>query len=237
MENNMIFERFGGVTKEEPLSTLESDLVMANTQVMESTSPFLGYFNDRPNSEISAYLYFVLDGHHPFETILRATEKVQKQVNYAFDTAPGSTSMNNRTCQVIRVKRVKKYCRISHLQELYQKEGVIFKKHFSTIKNEMVLIKLQKFFYLEPFEGGIYMDNAQKNVGYFVIPEFIKWEDFKALTVKAKYETELLFFDAATAYFFQNRQIVNLVRIYKEDITPEKIKPIRDRYLKLISEL
>jgi hypothetical protein len=46
MENSRIIERYGGVTKEEPLTTLDSKLVMANTQVMESKTPFSGYYND-----------------------------------------------------------------------------------------------------------------------------------------------------------------------------------------------
>jgi hypothetical protein len=236
MEDSRIIERYGGVTKEEPLTTLDSKLVMANTQVMESKTPFSGYYNDGPQTETNAYLYFVLDGHHPFETILRATHNVLKKVNYPFDATPGSTSMNNRTCQVIRVKQVKRYCQISHLQELFQNEGVKFKKHFSNIKEEMVLIRLQKFFYLDPLGEDMYLDQAQPNVGYFVSPNYIKWNDFKAMTVKAKYETDLLFFDAATAFFYENKKIVNLVRIYKEDINAEKLRLIKNRYIKLITE-
>lgn len=236
MELNHIIERFGGVTKEEPLTTLDNDLVKSSTQVMESRTPFFGYYNDRPQVDMSAYIYLVLDGHHPFETILRATHNVLKKVNYPFDATPGSTSMQNRTCQVIRVKQLKKYCRISHIQELYTKEGIKFKKHFSNINEEMVLIRLQKFHYLKALGNEIYMDMVQPNVGYFEIPEYIPWNEFKALTVKAKYETDLLFFDAATAYFYQDRQIVNLIRIYKEDIDLGKILPIKERYLKLISE-
>ncbi|MBW6497648.1 MAG: hypothetical protein K0B09_04615, partial [Bacteroidales bacterium] len=123
-----------------------------------------------------------------------------------------------------------------HLQELYQNEGVKFKKHFSNLKEEMVLIRLQKFFYLEPVGEGMYLDQAQPKVAYFEIPDYLAWDDFKGITTKAKYETDLLFFDAATAYFYQNKKIVNLVRIYKEDISITKLRPIKERFLKLIDE-
>lgn len=236
MENSRIIERFGGVTKEEPLTTLDKDLVLAGTQVMESLKPFFAYYNDRPEMDMSAYLYFVLDGYHNFETILRATHKVLKNVSCPFDATPGSTSMNNRTCQVIRIKQLKKYCQIAHIQKLYQDEGIRFKKQFASFRDQMVMICLQKFMYLIPYGNGIFMDTTQENVGYFVVPFYIPWEDFRVLTTKAKYETDLLFFDAATAYFYENQQIVNLIRIYKEGMSPEKISPIRERYLKLISE-
>ena len=236
MENNRIIERFGGVTKEEPLTTIDKNLVLAGTQVMESLTPFFHYYNDRPEMEMSAYLYFVLDGFHDFETILRATHKVLKKVNCPFDATPGSTSMNNRTCQVIRMKQLKRYCQIQHIQELYQQEGIKFKKQFASFKEQMVRICLQKFMYLIPYENGIYMDTTQEDVGYFVIPKYIPWEDFRTLTTQSKFETDLLFFDAATAYFYENQQIVNLIRIYKEGMSPGKINPIRERYLKLIEE-
>jgi hypothetical protein len=236
MENNRIIERFGGVTKEEPLSTLDQDLVLAGTQVMESSRPFFCYYNDRPEVDLDAYLYFVLDGYHNFETILRATEKVSQKTNSPFDAAAGSTTMNNRTCQVIRIKQLKKYCQIQHIQKLYQNEGIRFKKQFATFKEQLVLICLQKFLHLTPYDNGIFLDNSQPKVGYFRVPEYIPWKDFRGLNTKAKYETDLLFFDAATAYFYEDKQIVNLVRIYKEEMSPEKISPIRERFLKLISE-
>ncbi|MEE4176762.1 MAG: hypothetical protein V2I46_04560 [Bacteroides sp.] len=236
MENNRIIERFGGVTKEEPLTTLDKDLVLTGTQVMESPRPFFYYYNDRPEMDMDAYLYFVLDGYHGFETILRATAKVQKKVNCPFDAAAGSTSMNTRTCQVIRIKQLKKYCQVPHIQKLYQDEGIRFKKQFASFKEQPVMICLQKFMYLIPYDSGIYLDTTQANVGYFRVPDFIPWEDFRGLTAKAKYDTDLLFFDAATAYLYENKQIVNLIRIYKEGMSPEKINPIRERYLKLISE-
>lgn len=235
MENQSVIERFGGVTKEEPLTTLGNDLVLANTQVMESKTPFFGYYNDGPISQTGAYLYFVLDGPHSFETILRATHNVQKKVNYTLDCTPGTTSMYTHTCQVIRVKQLKQYGQISHLQWLFQQEGILFKKQFAMLKGEMVLIRLQKFLYLVPLGEGMYEDEQEKNVAYFTTPGYIAWDAFKNLTLRVKYHTDLLFFDAATAFFYENRQIVNLIRIYKEYMNVEKLKPIRDRYLKLIN--
>ncbi len=236
MENNRIIERFGGVTKEEPLTTLDKDLVLTGTQVMESLTPFFSYYNDRPLMDMNSYLYFVLDGCHPFESILRATHIIREKVDCPFDAVAGTTTMNQRTCPVIRIKQLKKYCKIKQIEELYRQEGIRFKKFFAKIKDQMVLIHLEKFMYLIPYENGIFMDTTQENIGYFKVPEFIPWEYFRTLTKKAKYETDLLFFDAATAYFYENKQIVNLVRIYKEGMSPEKINPIRERYLKLLSE-
>ncbi|HAJ99735.1 MAG TPA: hypothetical protein DCM62_06900 [Bacteroidales bacterium] len=78
------------------------------------------------------------------------------------------------------------------------------------------------------------MDTVNPNVGFFEIPKYTNWADFKALTTKVKYETSILFFDAATGYLFENQQLIDLVRIYKDQMSPERIAPIRERYLKLL---
>ncbi|HSV89375.1 MAG TPA: hypothetical protein VLH61_12100 [Bacteroidales bacterium] len=234
MRTDQIIERFGGVTKEEPLTTLPKDMVLSNTQVLESVNPFFGYYNDGPQVKKKLYVYLVLESHHPYELVVRATEQVKKRFRHSFDAVPGCATRGNITCQVIRVKDIKNFGQVIQLQELYQAEGIKFKKNVAPLKKEMTLIRLLKFFLLEPNEGGLYMDHLQKNVGYFRIPEFIDWEDFKKLTTQVKFETSLLFFDAATAFFSENCQLVSLVRIYKENITPTQVIPIKDRYLRLL---
>jgi len=234
MSTIKIFERFGGVTKEEPLTSLPKDLVLSNSQVLEAVKPFFGYYNDGPQVKKSIYLYFVLDGDHPYELFAAATEKVKKQFPHPLDAITGSASTSNFAGQVIRVQDFQKFDQVLPLQELYQSEGITFKKNAAPLTNEMVVTRLIKFFFLEPHADGIFMDHNQKNIGYFQVPEYIKWDDFKKLTSQVKLETSLLFFDAATAFYFENCRMVNLIRIYKEHITPEMVKPIKDRYLKLL---
>jgi len=235
MRPDQIVEKFGGVTKEEPLTTLSKELVLSNTQVLEAVSPFFGYYNDGgPQVKKKLYVYIVLEGHHPHELTVRATEKVRKRFRHPFDAVPGSLTRGDFSCQVMRVKDLQNFEQVLHLQKLYLEEGLNFKKKLVSLTNEMVLIRLLKFFFLEPHNDGIYMDHLQKSVCYFRIPEFIEWEEFKSLTVQVKYETSLLFFDAATVFFIENGQMASLVRIYREHITPDIVRPIRDRYLRLL---
>jgi hypothetical protein len=98
------------------------------------------------------------------------------------------------------------------------------------------MIRLEKFFYLEKTEEDIYIDKMQLHHGYFVIPEAISWKKFVALTNEVRYDTDLIFFDAAQAFIFEQNNIIDLVRIYRENLTLEKLKAIRDRYLKLFGQ-
>ena len=45
MSGQNVIEYFGGITKEEPLSCVENDLLLKNTCVLEAVSPFFGYYS------------------------------------------------------------------------------------------------------------------------------------------------------------------------------------------------
>jgi len=233
MTRNQTIERFGGITKEEPVKSLPKDLVWNNTQVYEGINPFFGYYDDGPQVKNKHYLLLVLDGHHPFEVLARATDKLQKMVDFSFNATPASISYRQRTCQAIRVKNIQDYSNAIRLQELYHGEGVQFKSPSEVVAKEMAMIRLLKFFCLKQHPDGIYLDTLNPNVGYFKVPNYKNWEDFKVLTKKVKYETSFLFFDAAIGFLAQTSKLVDIVRIYKEQMSYERILPIRNRYLKL----
>ncbi len=235
MKNPRIIERFGALTKEEKLSTVDLGLSTNKYQVYESRAPFFNYYEDSPGFELGTHLYLELDGYHSFETILRATLEVRKSVQFKFFATLGYITYQNTTYEVIRLLGLNSYDHVAELQELYETQGVKFKKIHTRLADQMVVIRLEKFFHLNEVENGVYFfDEVQPNIGYFMVPDYISWDKFKKLTEEVKFETSLLFFDAATAYFYQNRQIVNIVRVFKNDNSLEKLIPIRERYLKLL---
>jgi len=235
MEKRVTIERFGALTKEEKLTTTDPSLFAIKYQVYESRAPFFNYYEDSPGLKLGTHIYLELEGYHSFETILRATLEIKKIVDFRFFATLGYITYQNTTYQVIRLLGIDSYEKVSELQGLYGNQCVRFKKSHTKIIDQMVLIRIEKFFHLQQLEGGIYyFDETQPTIGYFQVPEYISWEKFKSLTKEVKFDTSLLFFDAATAYFYQNRKIVNLVRIFKNDNAPDKLEAIRDRYVKLL---
>ena len=77
---------------------------------------------------------------------------------------------------------------------------------------------------------------SQPHHGYFIIPRLIEWKSFKELTKTVKYEKNLLFFDAATAYFYEGAKINDMIRIYRENLNIDILRAIRNRYLKLLAK-
>jgi hypothetical protein len=234
MEVSQVTERFGELTKEEPVSTLAPDLIMPETVVFEAVSPFYGYYDDAPLAEKKPYVYFLLDECHSLHMVSRAIVNIRKIIRHEMTADLGSISLNNQTLPVIRIKHIDKFCRVSHLQKCFLNEGIRLKKAFRQVNHEMALITIQKFMQLVYVGDGLYMDQCDSNKGYFSIPQYLDWKQFKALTIEAKYDTSILYFDAAQAVIFENNKVIELVRIYRELLAVEKLSAIRDRYLKVL---
>jgi len=237
MKNNNIIERFGGLIKEEALTCLQDDILMPNTCVLESVSPFSGYYNYEPKAQQPQYLYCMLNGYFSFETITRATQNIRKVFKSPFDAVTGNVSLYGVTNQVIRIRNLQHYHHISTLQRLFLQEGITFKKKSRKFENEMAMIKLRKFLWLEPVDNGVYIDKAQAHHAYFAIPGQLDWETFVKITKQVKYDPNYFYFDGAVAFIYEEGKIIDLVRVYRENFRTDEIMAIRDKYLKLINRL
>lgn len=224
------------IIKEEPLSTLEPELTEGNTCVLESTSPFFGYYQDAPMGNPDPYIYCVLDRECSFLDVIRATRAINEKRRNPVDVASGRLFLQDRTCSVLRIKHIQHFNQVPLVQQALMQEGLSFKKRQRTIREQMGIIHLSKLLYLEPFGAdGLYMDAYDPTKAYFELPGYLSWDDFKTLTAQAKYDTSILYFDAAQAMIVKNGDIVDLVRVYRERITQEQLQAISDRYYKLLS--
>jgi len=120
------------------------------------------------------------------------------------------------------------------VQQQFRDEGLVFKKHNKSFASENALITLEKIFYLEMLEAGLYIDARQAHHGYFIIPMEMKWKAFKELTKEAKYDVHISSFDAASATLYFDNQLNELVRVYRNNIDIGFLKRARDRYYHLL---
>ncbi len=234
MNHKHVIERYAELIKEEPLSTVEPEVIAEDTFVLESAKPFFGYYHDDQLAKPDPYLYCVLDRHFSLGEILRITARVNGQRTHPFDASVGTLTILNQTHYVIRIRDITRFCRVKQIQELFRQEGVEFKKRQRTIKEQMGIIHLSKFLHLRPQGDGLFFDVRDTNKGYFTLPHHLDWESFKELTTETKYDTDILFFDAAQAMIYHDRQVVELVRIYRENLDMEKLRAIRNRYLRVL---
>ncbi|MBK9290542.1 MAG: hypothetical protein IPM52_02755 [Bacteroidetes bacterium] len=234
MDSNNLM-RYGGLLKYEPLSCVEHNLPIKDTCVLESVSPFYGYYDRIPDIRKPLYLYLMLEGHWFTSDIMLAVNAVHKRAGFPFDAVHASiTFPGNDPVFCIRVRDLALYSDIEKLQQLLVEEGLKMKRRHKVIQNAYGWIRLDKYFYLEPWGEGMYNDLQQLHHGYFELPGPINWDKFVALTTEVKYDTNLLYFDAARAFVFEKDQTIELVRIYRENLNKDHLAAIRDRYLKLL---
>jgi hypothetical protein len=233
---NQIIERFGGLLKEEPLSCVEKEFRITNTCLLESISPFAGYYPHKGGTQ-PHYLYVMLDGKPTYWKVALAVESIKKQVDYPFDGVFTEINLpGDRSCFAIRVRDLEEYNQIYDLQKRFQHEGLELKKGTYRVDAESALIRLEKFYYMEPWGEGMFLGRQQLHHGYFIIPNTMEWPEFKELTKQVTMDTSLLYFDAALGYFYEDKKIINIVRIYREQLTRDRLKAIKDKYLSLLGK-
>ena len=231
-----ITQPFGTLIKTEPLSCIESDLLMRDTCVLESVSPFYGYYDGVQTGAKPFYIYLMLDEPYTFDEIYNAIWAVHKKTDIGFDAVKAYISFSDiRLTHAIRLRKLERYDQIARLQQSFTDEGLRLRRKSRDFENLPGLIQLEKFFYLEDLGEGIYADKSVDHHGYFEVPSHtMDWIEFKKIIKEVKFDTNLLFFDAAMVRFFNGIEVTNLIRIYKENIDRQHLEAIKMRYLHVI---
>ncbi len=229
-----ILQYYCEVVKEEPLSTLEPEYTAGNTCVLESASPFYGYYHDAPMGKPDPYVYFVLERYYTLIETIRASESINSKRIKPMDIAPGVLRISGNICPVLRLKEIGHYNQVRIVQENLMQEDFIFSKRKRPVKEKMGVIMLSKLLRVEEAGRGLFLDTDDGTKGYFEIPVNYSWDKFKELTKEVKYDTSIHYFDAAQAFIATEISIVNLVRVYREKLTPGHLDVIRQKYLQLV---
>lgn len=230
MEKNKRFEVFGTLTKTETVFTINHK-ILPGTLVFEALKPFSGYYYDTPMGAKPVYLYLALEDQFTLEDILRASQKVQLEFDAPFDAGKGFLQVYDEKYNVLRIRHLKDYNLLEKLQQSFAKNGILFLHKSKNYKDELVKIKIIKFFLLKEIADKIFLDKREKNHAYLEIPRHLSWEEFEALTNKVKYNWVEGKFDAAMGAFYYKDEFHDLIRIYSNKIGPEYLQELQKLYL------
>lgn len=232
---NINNEFFGTLTKQEPLSCIESELLIQDSCVLEAISPFYGYYENITTGSKPLYLYLMLENNHSFKQIQSAIFAAKMKASFNFDAVKGNIQIADSTLHdCIRIRNLERYDQIASLQQLLKDEGLKLKKKTRAFEKTPALIQLDKLFYVQDWGNEMFLDLQVAHHGYFGIKQNLSWTEFVALTKEVKYDTNLLFFDAALACFYHGSGISFFVRIYKENMDRMQLAAIRNRYVQLL---
>lgn len=235
MKNNI--ETVGTISKKETICSLEEGFCNG-TLILESKFPFPGYYSATvPDKEVlnPRSVYLITKKVHQAENIMRINHDVKKSFKKRFDATVGEITVFNESRPCIRIKLLDDYKHLPELVDLYRKHGIQFLK-YRKVKSYYGLIKVSKYFVLESPEPGFYIDVENPEMCYFQIPAYLKWNTFEKITISLKRNIDDNKFDAAIGTIFRKNCLVDVVRIYATNMTGDKLKYLKGRYLEAIKK-
>ena len=234
MEQNKRFEVFGTLTKTETIFTIDQK-ILPGTLVFEALKPFPGYYSDSPTGAKPVYMYLALEEQYTLEDILRATQKIQLEFDIHFDAGKGFLYIYDERYNVLRIRHLKNYDLLEKLQQSFEQKGIRFLRKSKKVKDELVKIRIIKFFSVEEIAENVYLDTKEEYHAYLKIPRHLDWEEFVALTSKVKHNWIESKFDAAIGAFYYDGGLHEVVRIYSDQIGTEYLQELRKLYLNKMS--
>jgi hypothetical protein len=172
-----------------------------------------------------------LQEQYPLEEIIRVSQKVQLEFNAPFDAGKAIMQIYDEKYNVLRIRHLRDYDLLEKLQRSFTANGIHFLQKVKKIKNELVKIRIIKFFLLEEIAENIFLDRREKYHAYIGIPRHLSWKEFDDITNKVKYNWEESKFDAALGSFYYDGELHEEVRIYSDKIGPEYLVALRKLYL------
>ncbi|MDA3866315.1 MAG: hypothetical protein PF489_06120 [Salinivirgaceae bacterium] len=226
-----IIERYGSLKKIEPLRLIQDDAVLKNTLAYECPEPFPGYYSSHKSQTIPLYVYLVIDDYMHMDDFLDMKERVLEAYGEHFHSTLATITFFDETYHAIRVRRVEDYRKIRIIQELFILEGVRFHRFTRRYKYvERALIRIKKFFRLEELEEGFYLDKVDAFFGYFSIDYHPGLEQFEKTAKQVALNVDIIDYDAAVAYYYENFKVHEMVRIYTGDVSLDLLKKLKREY-------
>jgi hypothetical protein len=232
MSQKILIETIGTIEKKEMLGP-----VGYTELVLEAFQPFPGYHgttvpdNVEPNS-----LFAITRSKYTEEKVIRAIQRIKGELGLEFDATPGMVTLYNMLNPCIRFKNLKSYDEMAMLLKAFENDGLEFMSN-RNIEPFSGIIKVKKYFLLEVISDYLFDDVEYPNMHYFSIPIQLRFNQFEKITLDLKRNLENPNFDAALGTIFRKSGVVDMIRIYDDKGTPDRLEMIRSRYLQAINDL
>jgi hypothetical protein len=227
-------EGLGYILKFEELCSV-NDNTLANTLVLENSSPFPGYHGSNiPLDTKPHYLFFITDRKYQGDDIIRKACEIRKTFPHRFDASFGETTLQNETLHFIRIKDLESFHFISGLQQEFIEKGILF--HKKKLVKEPAVIKVYKHFTLEQIAENIFRDTENPMMFYLKIPTKPVWKNFEKVTLFIKQNVEIYNFDSALGILY-GKTVTDMIRIFTKEPGIELLSEIREKYLKELQRI
>ncbi len=232
MSEKMIIETIGTIENKEMLGPAGfSELVL------ESFNPFPGFYGtDARNSDKPNWLYAITRSKYTEEKVIRVIQKIKNEHDFKFDATPGMVTLYEMLNPCIRFRDLESYDDVPAILKAFEEEGIEFMSNRS-VEPFTGVLRVKKYFLLEVISDYLFKDLEDPNIHYFSIPAQLRFNQFEKITLDIKEKLENPRFDAALGTMYRRSGMLDIIRIYDNKSTPERLELIRNKYLKAIDSL
>ena len=219
----------GKVTLEEKVNQVKSSK-FPKALVIDIPSPLASYYTrftdvKKPNS-----IVLITKEANSFERILRSTKNINQKHNLDLEAAKCEVKIGSKKHNGIRLKGVNRYTEIDDVMDLYVNEGFNFNTN-NKIKNEQVVkVRVNKFFDFNEVNDNILQSANDKDIYYFKLNKPMEWDDFKEKTKSVKHNITSSGYDIAQAILYNKGEINDIVRVIKPNLSLDLVKEIEAKY-------
>jgi hypothetical protein len=232
MSQKIILETIGTIEKKELLGPVGYDEL-----VLESFEPFPGYHGTTvPDTMKPKSLFVITRSKYIEEKIIRTTQRIKKERNLEFDGTPGHVTLYNMLNPCLRIRGLKSFELVPDILHAYEDEGIEFMAN-RKIEPFTGIIKVKKYFLLDPISEEVFYDAEDKNMFYFAIPIQLRFNQFEKITMEIKHTMEEHNFDVALGTIYRRNGLIDMIRVYDQKCTPERLEMIRSMFLNRITKL
>jgi hypothetical protein len=232
MNQKIILETLGSIEKKEMLGPVGYAQL-----VLEAFEPFPGYHGTTvPEKDTPRSLFAITRSKYTEEKLIRATQKIKAEMDLKFDGTPGLVTLFNMLNPCIRFKDIPSYEEVPGILKAYESEGIEFMSN-RKIEPFAGIIKVKKYFLIEVINDFLFHDVEETNMYYFPVPVQLRFNQFEKITLDLKRNLDDANFDAALGTIYRKTGLVDLIRIYDEKCTPERLEVIRGKYLLAIEKM
>lgn len=228
-----IIETIGHVEKKENLKSLGySDMVL------ESEHPFPGYHGTTvPDQDNPKSLFLLTRTKYTEEYIIRSVKSVKKKHKFTFDGSPARVFFQNTMAHAIRIKDLNSYEQVPDILKAFKDEGIAFLPG-KKVKPYYGLIRVTKYFLMNPITDCTLQDDEMESMKYFQVPIKLEWEEFEEMTKHVKRNIDDANWDAALATIYRKTGIEDYIRIYNDkNCGMEILNLIRKKYVQEIKKV
>ncbi len=227
-----IIETIGHIEKKETLQSIGYKYL-----VLESEHPFPGYHGTTvPDQDNPKSLFLLTKTKYTDEFIIRSIKAVKTKHKITFDGTPAKVFFKTSMVQSIRIKGLENYEMVPEILKAFNDEGIAFLPA-KKVKPYYGLIRVTKYFLLNPTTDCTLQDSEVASMKYFQVPVKLDWDDFEEMTTHVKRNIDDNNWDAALATIYRKTGIEDHIRIYNDqNCDMETLNKIRKKYTQEIKK-